>query len=164
MLTAIATSLSGQHLLHVRKAVGKRMLCSTVHAVALLWWCNRLTSHISSWEPLIRGFSAQSQRTATQRRIHYGRAATGCRLNSDIAVSCISSKNHGLEGILQLGEGKPGLGLTAPAAQHQLVPVATITRREQKFQNPYCAISTRISTNNYVALLHTIVLTSDNCM
>ena len=118
------------------KAADKRMLCSTVHAVALLWWCNRLTSHISSWEPLIRGFSAQSQRTATQRRIHYGRAATGCRLNSDIAVPCISSKNHALEGILQLGEGEAGLGLTAPATQHQLVPVATITRREQKFQRP----------------------------
>ena len=88
-----------------------------------------MTSQISCREPLIRGFLAQSQRTATEWHIHNGRSAAGCRLNGNVAVPHTSSKNHALEGVLQLSEIQAGLRLTAPTAQHQLVSVATEVNR-----------------------------------
>ena len=44
-------------------------------------------------------------------------------MNGDVVGGCVASSNDGLERILQLSEAQPGLGLTVPAAQHELVPI-----------------------------------------
>ena len=48
------------------------------------------------------------------------------RLNCDVVSVFAVSSNDVLEGVLQLGKVQPGLGLTVPAAQHELVPVVKI--------------------------------------
>ena len=48
------------------------------------------------------------------------------RLNCDVVSILAVSSNDILEGVLQLGKVQAGLGLTVPAAQHELVPVVKI--------------------------------------
>ena len=81
--------------------------------------------------------------------------------NVDVICSFVLSNNRTLEEILQLGEVEAGLGLTAPADQHQLITVDMSNKREgESLYNTIVPLNN--STAEYHIINNTVVIYRHN--